>query len=178
MLQQCPVITPQVVGSLNPALVRYATRFMSRADAEDAVQETWLSALRHGASVRDAAALHAWLRTILKRRMVDQRRRSDRFGPLDEDVPSPCEDEPASGRDLAGTMSHVNDGLSRLAPLERQAVYLVDVCDLDRDAALAKLNVSRGHLRVLLCRGRARLGKHLAKRGVSTRLLASQPAWA
>jgi RNA polymerase sigma-70 factor (ECF subfamily) len=171
VLAERPLITPQVIGSMSPGLLRYATRFMSRADAEDAVQETWLSALRHGSSLRDAGSLQAWLRTVLKRRMVDQRRRSGRFDPLELELASPTEDETAT-RDLAGSLGHVKDGLSRLAPLERQAVYLVDVSDLDRDAAAAKLNVSRGHLRVLLCRGRARLGKHLTRRGVSRQLVA------
>jgi RNA polymerase sigma factor (sigma-70 family) len=166
VLQNPMVITPEVVGSLNPALVRYAARFMSRADAEDAVQETWLCALRHGASVRDTAALQAWLRTILRRRMVDQRRKSDRFGPLDRDVESPSDDEPTARHDLAGARPHITSGLSRLTPLERQAVYLVDVSEVDRDAAASKLKVSRGHLRVLLHRGRARLGKHLTRLGV------------
>jgi RNA polymerase sigma factor (sigma-70 family) len=171
VLEERPLITPQVISTLSPGLVRYASRFMSRADAEDAVQETWLSALRHGATMRDATALQAWLRTILRRRMVDQRRRTGRFGPLEQDVAS--DDETTTHQDLAGTRGHIAAGFSRLTPLERQAVYLVDVCDLDRDAATDELKVSRGHLRVLLCRGRERLGKHLEKHGVSARLLAS-----
>jgi RNA polymerase sigma-70 factor (ECF subfamily) len=171
VLRERPVITPQVIGSLNPALVRYATRFMSRADAEDAVQDTWLSALRNGASVREPAALGAWLRTVLRRRMVDQRRKESRFGPLEVEPVGPADPEGTGRQDLAGAESHIASGMARLTPLERQAVFLVDVRGLDRDEASSTLKVSRGHLRVILHRGRQRLGKHLVRRGVSARLL-------
>ena len=166
MLQSSSIITPQVVRSLNPALVRYATRFMRRTDAEDAVQETWLCALRHESSVRDTAALQSWLRTILRRRIVDQRRKRGRVAPLDIDIESPSDDEPTARHDLAGAQVHITSGLSRLSPLEREAICLVDVSDVDRDLAATQLKVSRGHLRVLLHRGRARLNQHLTRHGV------------
>jgi RNA polymerase sigma-70 factor (ECF subfamily) len=115
--------------------------------------------------VRDAAALSSWLRTILRRRIVDQRRRSARFAPLDREVESPIDDAPAARHDLGVARPHIASGLAKLPPLEREAVYLVDVSDLDRDVAAAQLKVSRGHLRVLLHRGRARLHEHHEKRG-------------
>ena len=49
--------------------------------------------------------------------------------------------------------------LRRLTTLERGAFTLCDVEELERDEAAAQLNVSRGHLRVILHRAHNKLSR-------------------
>ena len=59
-----------------PRLFATAVRMLGyRAEAEDAVQETCLVALRHVGSLRDADAAGAWLHTVLRRVCLQHRRR-------------------------------------------------------------------------------------------------------
>src|SRR5262245_13247927 len=59
-----------------PRLLATAIRLLGyRAEAEDAVQETFLIAMRHLASVRDAGAVGAWLHSVLRRECLRRRRR-------------------------------------------------------------------------------------------------------
>ena len=59
-----------------PRLLATAIRLLGyRSEAEDAVQETFLIAMRHLASVRDADAVGAWLHAVLRRECLQRRRR-------------------------------------------------------------------------------------------------------
>jgi len=59
-----------------PGLTARALRLLGcRSDAEDAVQETCLAAMRHLNTVRDPDAVGAWLHTVLRRTCLQQRRR-------------------------------------------------------------------------------------------------------
>jgi RNA polymerase sigma-70 factor (ECF subfamily) len=61
-----------------PRLLASALRLLGyRADAEDAVQETFLAALRHLDAVREPAAVGAWLHAVLRRACLQHRRRPD-----------------------------------------------------------------------------------------------------
>jgi RNA polymerase sigma factor (sigma-70 family) len=72
-----------VVGQLNPLLWHVArTQGLSRDEAMDVVQTTWLELLRRMEEIRDPHALTAWLVTTTRRQAVrtDARRRR-RAGP-------------------------------------------------------------------------------------------------
>ena len=56
--------------------------------------------------------------------------------------------------------------MADLTDLERRAVTLCDVEDLDRDEASERMGVTRGHLRVLLHRGRHKLEASLKASGI------------
>jgi DNA-directed RNA polymerase specialized sigma24 family protein len=56
--------------------------------------------------------------------------------------------------------------MENLTELERRAVTLCDVDDLDRDEASEAMGVTRGHLRVLLHRGRHKLEASLRAEGI------------
>ena len=59
-----------------PRLFATAVRLLGyRPEAEDAVQETCLIAMRHVGSVRDADAVGAWLHAVLRRVCLQHRRR-------------------------------------------------------------------------------------------------------
>jgi RNA polymerase sigma-70 factor (ECF subfamily) len=59
-----------------PRLFATAVRLLGyRAEAEDAVQETCLIAMRHVGSVRDPESVGAWLHAVLRRACLQHRRR-------------------------------------------------------------------------------------------------------
>src|SRR6478609_2710313 len=59
-----------------PRLFATAVRLLGyRPDAEDAVQETCLAAMRHIGSVRDPESVGAWLQAVVRRACMQHERR-------------------------------------------------------------------------------------------------------
>ncbi len=146
---------------LRPQLVGAAYRVLgSMADAEDAVQETWLRwAAADRTEVRDPRAylLTIATRQALNRIRQQQSRREDYVGPW---LPEPVSTDrgPAESVELADSVSMAMlVVLESLSPLERAAFVLHDVfglgfaevaTTLDRsEAAVRQLaNRARGHV--------------------------------
>jgi RNA polymerase sigma factor (sigma-70 family) len=129
-----------------------------RADAEDVVVETLLTALEHGRGLRDENALRPWLLRIATNHALGMRRSQARVVRLHV-VP-----EPAGRDDLATeTTGRVAllDGVADLPPRMRAAVVLRYYADLsveDVATALGKSpNTIKAQLQVALDRLRASL---------------------
>jgi RNA polymerase sigma-70 factor, ECF subfamily len=147
--------------ALRPQLVGAAYRVLgSVADAEDAVQETWLRwAAVDRTNVRDPRAylLTAATRQALNRLRQQQNRREEYVGPW---LPEPVatERDPGEAVELADSLSMAMlVVLEALSPLERAAFVLHDVfglsfaevaTTLDRSEAAARqlANRARGHV--------------------------------
>ena len=70
------------VETLSPELYRYAVGIvLSRMDAEDAVQNAFVSLWQHRTSVKDPGAVRAWLYRCTYRACVDIIRRNKLFVP-------------------------------------------------------------------------------------------------
>lgn len=155
----------------HPALFAFAMRAVhQREQAEDLVQETWASALRSAHAFEGRSSARTWLTRILARRIADHYRKWRVEEPF-EDVSSPEEAPEAwlGARELAEVAAST---LGQLTELERKAVLLCDVQELEREQAAEQLGVTRGHLRVLLFRGRQKLSEALRAAGLE---LAGQP---
>lgn len=99
-----------------PALRLYARRLAGAGEAEDLVQETLVRALRARGSFDPERALAPWLRRILLRLWIDQRKRADRrAGPLPASESLAARSEP--GLESAEELERL---LARLAPIERE----------------------------------------------------------
>lgn len=161
-----PLITPQAIRDLSPGLLAFAYRRVGQQqEAEDLVQDTWFSALRSAPTFAGRSSLRTWLVAILRRRIAERFRRRPRWEPLSEDVVGTL--DPATERlDNLLAVRAAEAALAALSEQERAAVTLCDVQDADRDQACAQLSVSRGHLRVLLHRGRAKLAASLVASGI------------
>jgi len=135
------------------------------SDAEDLVQDTWVSALRTHARFEGRSSLKTWLMSILRRRIADHYRRRK---PSEELVETrlPVDSEVAGGVAYREMADLVELGMPKLSQLERDAVFACDVEGLERDEAVTRLGISRGHLRVLLHRGRQKLRDHMHTQGV------------
>lgn len=130
----------------------------SAAEAEDAVQETWLKLNRSDS--REVRNLGGWLTTVLARVCLDmlRTRRSRREDPLTAAADSPGEGGPEDDLALAdATGPALLVVLETLAPAERVAFVLHDLfdlsfeeigCILGRTAAAARQLASRARRRV------------------------------
>src|SRR5687768_16924500 len=79
------LITPSVIAELNPQLLHAARRMLRRnEDAEDVVQEMWISALRSAARYEGRSSLRAWLTGILRKRIYDRYKERQFDALLDE----------------------------------------------------------------------------------------------
>jgi RNA polymerase sigma-70 factor (ECF subfamily) len=159
-----PNIDSAVVRAHSPALLAFAMRAVhQREQAEDLVQETWASALKSVHAFEGRASLRTWLTRILQCRIADHYRKW-RF---DEELEEQSSNESAEAwfgtRELADVAQRA---LAELSTLEREAVLLCDVQDTDRDQAAERMGVTRGHLRVLLFRGRQKLATSLTEAGL------------
>ena len=160
------VITSQVIRELSPGLLAYAHRRVGqRQEAEDLVQDTWLCALRSAPTFEGRSSLRTWLSTILRRRIAERFRRSRPWLLLEEEDTLTPQHAQYDRLDLALAGSIANVALASLSEPERNAIALCDVQDLDRDEASQQLGVTRGHLRVLLHRGRSKLATSLRASG-------------
>lgn len=161
------VITPTTIQELSPGLYAFAYRAVrQREEAEDLVQDTWISALRTVPSFEGRSSLRTWLVSILRRRIADRFRR-ERPSELLEEEKYALDTAAAEDRlDAHEAASIATRAMAELTDLERMAVTLCDVQDLDRDEASEVMGVTRGHLRVLLHRGRHKLEASLRASGV------------
>lgn len=145
------------IRDMEPALFRYARVRVGRDDvARDLVQETWVAAFGGISSFAGRSSLKTWLVSILRRKIVDMHRRS-RPQVMFEEHHTPPVEERRERLDDEVAMDLVQAELEMLPRRERQAVELVDVQGVDRDEAAERMGVTRGALRVMLHRGRARL---------------------
>jgi len=138
----------------------------SPADAEDAFQATFLVLVRRGHTIRRRASLAAWLhgvahRTALKlRAQADRRRRrEDRAarraaGGIPEDTP------------WGEVRAILDEELGRLPEASRAALVLCCLEGRTQEEAAAQLGLSKRTVQRHLDRGRAVLGRRLARRGL------------
>ena len=163
------LINPTTIAELSPGLFAFAYRAVrQREEAEDLVQDTWISALRTVPSFEGRSSLRTWLVSILRRRIADRFRKTRHAEVFEEDKVSVEDEAPEQRIDTYDTAQIAARAMEQLSELERTAVQLCDVEDMDRDEASAKMGVTRGHLRVLLHRGRHKLEATLRSQGLES----------
>ena len=156
------VLTAQFEAS-RPRLRAVAYRMLgSHAEAEDAVQETWLRLGRTDATRIDN--LGGWLTTVIGRVCLDRlrsrgaRREDSLDAHLPDDVCAPEDEEPANQALLADSVgAALLVVLDLLPPPERVAFVLHDVFAVPFDEISAILERSPDAVRQLASRGRRRL---------------------
>jgi RNA polymerase sigma-70 factor (ECF subfamily) len=161
------IINSATIEELSPGLFAFAYRAVrQREEAEDLVQDTWISALKTVPSFEGRSSLRTWLVSILRRRIADRFRRERPSEQLEEEKVAWDQAAPEDRLDAYEAADIAARAMTELSELERTAVTLCDVQDLDRDEASTRMGVTRGHLRVLLHRGRHKLEAALKANGV------------
>ena len=143
-----------------PHLRRVAYRMLgSLAEAEDAVQESWLRLSRAGAD--EVGNLTGWLTTVVARICLDmlRARKARREEPADLRAAEPASDaDPGQERELADSVGlALLVVLQALEPAERIAFVLHDMFDLPFDEISPILGRSTVATRQLASRARRRV---------------------
>lgn len=155
---------PETLGDLLEAYGRelQAVAYLivrDRADAEDIVVETLLTAFERGGSIRDERALRAWLIRVATNHALGHRRRSKRLVRL-EIVP-----DRATVGDLGADSSTrvvLLDGIAELPLQMRAAVVLRYYADLTVEEIADTLGKSPNTIKAQLQTALDRLRVHLA----------------
>lgn len=153
------------VTAMRPRLVRIAYRMLgSVAEAEDAVQESWLRYQRSNAEIDNPEAFLARtvMRVCLDALKSARRRRETYVGPW---LPEPIFDaEETVSDDVTLTLMLA---LERLSPLERAAFLLHDVFGVALDEVAGTLEREPAACRKLATRAREHLREARPRFGIS-----------
>lgn len=149
----------QLYRAHTPALFRMAWRIggLSMADAEDAVQETWLRAARSLAQFRFQSALKTWLTGVLINCIHEAKRRK-------KDVYADSLQEPAVPPRPAGLKVDIDRAIASLPPGMREVFVLFDVEGFTHDEIAAALNIHAGTSKSQLFEARRKLRQALGGR--------------
>jgi RNA polymerase sigma-70 factor, ECF subfamily len=171
------------VEELTNVIARYSPRFRrialghlgNLADAEDAVQDALLSALKHVGQFKGQAQMSTWVTTIVinSSRMKLRKRSTVTQLPLDESGglqdfpfadlvqdPRPGPEAEYCNREISQMLA---DAISRLSPLMRRTFELRDVDGLSTREAAHLMRVPSGTVKTRLARARMTLRKAMAK---------------
>ena len=144
-------------------LIRYALGILPQLeDAQDVVQDTFLTLHRHLATL-DADRLAPWLFTVCKNRALDHRRKNHRLIPMEtatlelEATPEPAPDVQLDQRETAATLRRLID---QLPDRQREAVRLKFLAGLDYKQIAETMQTSIGNVGYLIHHGIATLRQH------------------
>jgi len=155
----------------NAAVLRYLRVVVGHDDAEDVAAEAWIDAARNLRRFQgDDDAFGAWLFTIVRRRVIDHRRRQarrpDGAGNLvvDRTSSGPTSDELVQEAMATGRAARfIREALS---PDQADAVVLRTLAGLTTSEVASVLAKREGAVRVLLHRGLKRLADRIPEGGV------------
>jgi RNA polymerase sigma factor (sigma-70 family) len=154
-----------LIARHGPMVLGTACRLVANAhDAEDVFQAVFLSLARLAKSIRQGAALPAWLHRTTCRAAA--RLRAKRRVPAAP--PERCAScDPAAGLVWREVCEALDEELHRLPERLRSPLLLCYLSGLTRDEAARQLGWSLGTLKRRLEEGRAALRSRLARRGVA-----------
>jgi RNA polymerase sigma-70 factor (ECF subfamily) len=165
----------------NERLYRVARAILrDDADAEDVMQDAYMSAYQHLADFEGRAKFSTWLTRIAVREALARRRRRPRFQPLDNSEQFSARDvmqrlasrgrnpeEEAYDRELGSVLEKAILGL----PDDYRLVFILrDVEEMSTEETAECLNISQENVKVRLHRARAGLRKELYARAGATAL--------
>lgn len=125
-------------------------------DAEDAVQEAFVTAVRKRHELAEVSNPEAWVRTVALNRLRVGWRHSAVVRKYQASVPGP-QTEPSALSDHVAVMS----ALAELDPGQRAVVVLHHLADLGTAEIAAELGIPEGTVKSRLARGRSRLAELL-----------------
>ena len=157
-----------IVESYSDFVYNLAFRIMGNAaDAEDAVQDAFLSAYRNFDRFRGESTVSTWLYRItvnacLMKLRKEKRRRTLTNTAIEDTMIADWSDAPTRAALNSELKSKLEEGLQALPPQLRIAVVLRDVQGLSNDEAASVVDTSVSSLKARLHRGRVLLRKHLS----------------
>ena len=142
------------------ALARRVLR--SDADAEDVVQESFISAWRSLRTLSDPAAFKGWLLRTTSRRCVDVvRRRRDTATLDDVDVPAPESTSPEAGATMSAAVADLEAALATLPDAVRRAWLFREQAGMSYDEIARLEGVGADTVRGRIARARSALARRM-----------------
>jgi RNA polymerase sigma factor (sigma-70 family) len=160
----------ELVARHGPMVWGVCRHLLGEADAEDAFQATFLALFR--STVRDAAALAAWLHgaavrvCLTARREAGRRRARERAAAAPEAIPAHKPD------DWADTMAAVHQEVAALPEADRSAFILCVLEGVTQAETAARLGRTPGAVAGQVARAKKRLVARLGNRGIVPSLAA------
>jgi RNA polymerase sigma-70 factor (ECF subfamily) len=111
----------QLVTCYQAPMYRLAVRMLGRAgDAEDVVQEAFVTAWRRLSELRSGAAFESWLYQITTNRCLNVLRARKPIAELDpETAPGRSECQPEQAAEISGELAALRAALTTLTPAQR-----------------------------------------------------------
>ncbi len=150
-----------------PRLLRLAQQMVGDADeAEDVLQEAFISACGHIGDFSGHSSLGTWLhRIVVNTALMHLRRSSSQNAPLSQDMPLPTT-KPADLPEMAAMNAElsaaIDAALSTLPPTLRTAFVLVELDGMPMREAAEALGISLSAVKVRVYRARHALRAQLA----------------
>lgn len=148
------------LARLRPQLLGFAMRRLrNRELAEDAVQETLVAAMEGMSRFAGESSLNTWLTGILKHKIVDCMRASQREEPWDanEDETPAHRGDPEEHYSRRRFFEALEGSLKRLPEKAAHVFVAREVLGMDTVEICRQLAISSSHCWVLLHRAKARL---------------------
>jgi RNA polymerase sigma factor (sigma-70 family) len=133
--------------------------------AQDIVQDVWLRVLRGIGGLRDPARLRAWLFGIAHRTWIDTLRKKYAVTIADIDEADQHElPDPVVPEEREQELAALEQQLSRLPPIEREALTLFYLRELSLQEIAQALDIPVGTVKSRLHRARAMLRRELEEK--------------
>jgi RNA polymerase sigma-70 factor (ECF subfamily) len=149
----------EIVRRYQNPVFRICLRYVSRDDAEDAAQETFVRAFVHRERFDPNRPLLPWLMTIAKRICIDRVRKHE--PDLDEEIErAPARDPATDAEQTTSTreeLRRLEGALAELPEGQREALVLFHMEGMPYKEIATTLGVPVGTIMTWLHRGRARL---------------------
>jgi RNA polymerase sigma-70 factor (ECF subfamily) len=145
------------------AVLRLATAASDPSTAEDAMQQTFLSAYRYAATFRGDASVRTWLLTIARNTTYRLRGKTQREEPVEEPLMALGadagwgSDDPEAIAIAAERRDALRDALATLSPDDQEVLILRDLEGLRASEAAEVIGVGERALKSRLHRARLRL---------------------
>lgn len=169
------------IDTYGKELYRYAMqRLRNTEDAEDVVQEAFLTAWRTRDSYRGDISERNWLYLIVRSRIIDLvRKRRDTVSIINEEsqeeisffdaaghwlpgqAPKPWTQSPSDGIETQEFNSILQECLDKLPPVQKSVFVLTYLEDEDSEVIRQELDITASNMWVLLHRARLKLRKCL-----------------
>lgn len=178
---------PEELARHRPQLLKYAMlQLRNTAQAEDAVQETLVAAIRGAQTFSGGSSVRTWLIGILKHKIVDSIRKASREQSIDQYEASPEDldaffqpdghyiDKPADWGDPEAALSQrrffevMEQCMESLPKMTAQAFAMREVMGLETREICSSLGITTSNCWVLLFRARLKLRDCLEKNWVAT----------
>lgn len=186
----------QPLESLEQFLLTSRGRFVAIAysilgnkeDAEDAVQNAFLSAYLHFRAFEGCSALKTWFTRIVLNAalMIRRKRKSSRFVPLADHEPAEegafyegipvSEPDPEAAYAEKEALERIYAQLDKMRPVLRQAFVMTYYCELSRKEASGLLGISIGTFKARLWRAKRQVASRVSSSDTAARKLRAEGA--